>query len=130
MREQTPLTPIFWSKVLDSGSPGPSPSGTISITVSGTTPTIQAEDNAVYLFSDTVTSITIATMPTSGLFEMVFLSGSTATELIGPTGQPISLADGAEIAADMVNDMSIRVCTVGGATMALATVGTWEVSTT
>lgn len=99
--------------------------------VSGTTPTIQAKNNSLFLFSDAVSSITISELPTlvpteEFLFELVFLSGSTATEIIGPAGQSISLAEGCEIAADMVNDMSIRVCRVGGSVMALATVGTWE----
>lgn len=108
------------------GEGGSGPSGENTVTVTGTTPTIQAADNTLYLFSDAVTSITISSLPASGLFELVFLSGSTATEIIGPTGQSISLADGCEIAADMVNDVSIRVCSVGGSVMALATVGTWE----
>lgn len=97
-----------------------------TVTVSGATPTIQAADNTLYLFSSAVTSITVSSLPESGLFELVFLSGSTATEIIGPAGQSISLAEGCEIAADKVNDVSIRVCSVGGVTMALATVGTWE----
>lgn len=97
-----------------------------TVEVSGVSPTIQAADNTLYLFSDAVTSITISSLPASGLFELVFLSDATATEIIGPTGQSISLAEGCEIAADMVNDMSIRVCRVGGTVMALATVGTWE----
>lgn len=105
---------------------GPGPSGETTVEVSGVSPTIQAADNTLYLFSDAVTSITISSLPESGLFELVFLSGSTETEIIGPAGQSISLAEGCEIAADMVNDMSIRVCSVGGSVMALATVGTWE----
>lgn len=36
MMEQTPLSPIFWNKVLGGGTPGPTPSGTISITENGT----------------------------------------------------------------------------------------------
>lgn len=96
------------------------------VTVSGTSPEIAAEDNTLYLFAETVTSITISSMPSTGLFELVFLSGAAAPEIIGPTGQSISLAEGCEIAADMVNDMSIRVCTVAGTPIALATVGTWE----
>lgn len=99
--------------------------------VPGTTPTIYPKNNSLFLFSDAVSSITVSEFPTlipseEFLFELVFLSGSTATEIVGPTGQNISLADGCEIAADMVNDMSIRVCSVGGSVMALATVGTWE----
>lgn len=35
MMEQTPLSPIFWNKVLGGGSPGPSPTGTISIDQNG-----------------------------------------------------------------------------------------------
>lgn len=35
MMEQTPLSPIFWNKVLGGGSPGPTPTGTISIDQNG-----------------------------------------------------------------------------------------------
>lgn len=102
MMEQTPLSPIFWNKVLGGGTPGPTPSGTISITengtydvvafasadvavpgyktvqVSGTTPTITPEADTIYQCGE-LTSLTVTNPPATGLYAVVFTSGATPT---------------------------------------------------
>lgn len=65
-----------------------------TIQVSGTTPSIVAEDNTRYICGEVATlSITV---PASGIIDVVFESGSTATVLtiIPPTGVTIKWANG------------------------------------
>lgn len=49
-----------------------------TVEVSGTTPTIDAEDNTVYKCGE-LTSLTLDTYPATGEFIIVFESGSTPT---------------------------------------------------
>ena len=56
---------------------------TIRETVSGTTATIDAEVDTLYLCG-TMTALTIDTFPPTGIFSVVFTSGSTATTLTVP----------------------------------------------
>lgn len=68
--------------------------GTITETVSGTTPTITAQDNHRYVCGE-VSTLDI-TLPASGIVDVVFQSGSTATVLTitPPTGVTVKWANG------------------------------------
>lgn len=71
MMEQTPLSPIFWNKVLGGGTPGPTPSGTISITENGTYDVAQYAEAKVQVSSGEKTLTKLAevtiTEPVSAL---------------------------------------------------------------
>ena len=68
--------------------------GTITETVSGATPTITAQDNHRYVCGE-VSTLDI-TLPASGIVDVVFQSGSTATVLTitPPTGVTVKWANG------------------------------------
>ena len=64
------------------------------VTVTGTNPVIQAEENTRYVCGE-VTTLDI-TLPASGIVDVVFTSGSTPTVLtiVPPTGQTVKWANG------------------------------------
>ena len=68
--------------------------GTVTETVSGTTPTITAQADHRYICGE-VSTLDI-TLPTSGCVDVVFVSGSTPTVLTvtPPTGQTVRWANG------------------------------------
>ena len=68
--------------------------GTVTETVSGATPTITAQDNHRYICGE-VSTLDI-TLPSSGILDVVFTSGSTATVLTvtPPTGVTVKWANG------------------------------------
>ena len=66
----------------DSVSVTPYSSVPTTIHVTGTTPTIAAEDNHIYECGE-VTSLTVSSFPASGKFWIWFTSGSTATTVTG-----------------------------------------------
>ena len=108
---------------------GPGGGGETRVAVGGANPVIAAQDNTCYVCTEAVASITLSALPAEGLFEIVFLAGAAAPELIGPQGQAITLQEGSELTADQINDVSVRCCTVAGASMALAAVGQYEAPT-
>lgn len=101
--------------------------GTIQQTVSGSTPTISAAANTVYKCGE-LTSLTVDTVPASGTFEVLFVSGSTATVVTLP--QNVLLPDGFDFDANTIYQMSIEMFTVGQDTYGLAAVQGWPVPTT
>ena len=68
--------------------------GTVTETVSGATPTITAQENHRYICGE-VSTLDI-TLPVSGIVDVVFQSGSTATVLTitPPTGVTVKWANG------------------------------------
>lgn len=64
------------------------------VTVTGTSPVIQAEENTRYICGE-VSTLDI-TLPASGIIDVVFISGSTPTVLTitPPTGQTVKWANG------------------------------------
>ena len=91
--------------------------------VSGTTPSVAAADNTLYICSAALTSLTVSSIPASGMFEIVFVSGASAAEVALPAN--VLLPDGVTIEANTVYDMSVRVCSPGGRTVGLAAVQGW-----
>ena len=94
-----------------------------TVTVSGATPSVAAEDNTLYLCASELTSLTVSSIPLSGLFEIIFASGSTAPEVTMP--ENVLLPNGVIVEADTVYDLSVRVCSVGGQTVGLAAIHGW-----
>lgn len=99
-----------------------------TVTVPGSSPTIAAMDNTLYVCSDAVTVLTVSALPESGLFEIVFQSGATAPDVSLPSS--VILPDGLIIETSTIYDMSIRVCAIKGITYGLATVQGWPLPAT
>ena len=98
--------------------------GEIDVSVSGASPTISPNDRTLYICGE-LTSLTLSGLPASGLFEIVFKSGSTATEVTLPAN--VLLPDGVSVEADTIYDISVRVCAVAGTTYGLAAMQGWQV---
>ena len=62
------------------------------VTLSGMTQTIAAADNAIYQCGE-LTSLTVSSFPASGIFEIIFTSGSTPTVTNFPTSIKFPTAD-------------------------------------
>ena len=95
------------------------------VQILSTTPSIAAEDQKLYVCTDELDSLTITTLPAVGLFEIVFASGSTATEVTMPSNVLLPIA--ASIEANSIYDLSIRTCTVAGHTVGLAAIQGWTI---
>lgn len=95
------------------------------VSVSGATPSIAAEIDTAYICAAEVSSLTVTTGASSGIFEVVFKAGSTAPEITLP--QNVLLPDGFDFDSDTYYDLSVRMCTVGGDSVGLAAVGSWPV---
>ena len=94
-------------------------------TLTGSTPTIDlAADNTLYIGGE-LTSLTVTAVPSSGIFELLFTSGNTATEVTLPPA--VRLPAGFSFEADTIYDLSVRMYTVGGNTYGLAAVQGWPV---
>lgn len=98
-----------------------------TVTVSGNTPSIAATDKTLYLCGKP-TSLTISSLPASGLFEIIFESGSAAPQIILPAN--VLLPGGLTIEAGYLYGVSIRVCEVCGTVYGLAAVQGWPVPVT
>ena len=74
-------------------------SGTKTVTVTGATPSIEAEDNTIYECGE-VTSLTVSDFPETGEFVIVFTSGGTAATL--------SMAEGIVMPDDFAVETNTR----------------------
>lgn len=95
-----------------------------TVAVSGTSPAIAAADSTVYICTSSLTSLTVSSLPATGLFGIVFASGSTAPELILPAN--IILPYGVSIETNVIYEFSVRVCAVDGQTVGLAAIQGWQ----
>lgn len=95
-----------------------------TVAVSGTTPAIAAADSTVYICASSLTSLTVSSLPASGVFGVVFASGSTVPELILPAN--ITLPYGVRIEPNVIYELSVRVCDVDGQTVGLAAIQGWQ----
>lgn len=107
MMEQTPLSPIFWNKVLGGGTPGPTPSGTISITENGTYDVAGFAEAEVNVeepqgLVDMVINYALSGNTISAVVSENEVSGYTTTtgymELLIPFRHPFILNTGDEVA--------------------------------
>ncbi len=74
------------------------------VTVSGTTPTIAAADNTIYKCGE-VSTLEITSFPASGIFSVIFESGSTATTLTVP--QTLVMPDSFAVEANKRYEISV-----------------------
>ena len=96
-----------------------------TVTVTGSTPTIAlADDNTIYVCGE-LSSLVLTAAPETGIFEILFTSGATATNVTLPNN--CILPDGFAFEADTIYDMSVRMYTMGGNTYGLAAVQGWPV---
>ena len=86
-------------------------------------PTLNAEDRTLYLCRTPVSSLTLSGLPAEGLFEIVFASGAAAAEIVLPSS--VLLPEDAVVESDMIHDLSVRVCSIGGQSLGLAALGSW-----
>lgn len=93
-------------------------------TVSGATPSVAAADNRLYNCGE-VTTLTITSLPATGLFTVMFTSGSTATQIVWPQGAVIAMPDGQTIEANKLYELSVRCCGAGNPVK--VAVGEWPV---
>lgn len=117
---------LFAAFLAKSGSSAATGGSGQTVAVSGSAPSIAAADNSTYVCGE-LTGLTVSSLPASGLFEIVFQSGSTATQVTLP--ENVLLPDSVSIEANSIYDVSIRVCAVGGSSYGLAAVQGWPVPT-
>lgn len=98
------------------------------VVISGTAPNIVAQANTVYLCSETVTSLNVSSVPETGLFEIIFVSGSPAAELCLPDS--VILQEDTRIKENHIYELSIRPVTVRGKRIGLAAIGEWALPET
>ena len=80
--------------------------GEIWETLSGTTISdLVAEDGYIYTCSNTLTSLTISSVPASGIFTIRFASGSTATTLTLPN--TVTMPSGFSVEANKIYEICI-----------------------
>ena len=91
--------------------------------VNGTSPSIAAADKTLYLCTQPLSSLTLSSLPASGLFELVFAAGDSAPEVILPDN--VLLPPEIRIRSSAVYDLSVRVCAPGGHAVGLAALGAW-----
>ena len=92
-------------------------------TVSGSNPSITPVNNGVYTAGE-VSTLTVTALPAAGsIFELIFYSGDTPTELILP-GE-VLLPDDFEVEADTIYDISIRSVAIGLVTYGLGAGQGW-----
>lgn len=94
-----------------------------TVVVTGTSPAFAAVNNTLYICSSGLTALTVSSLPASGLFEIVFASGSTAPELTLPAN--IILPNHVNIETDTVYELSVRVLSVDGQTVGMAALQGW-----
>lgn len=95
------------------------------VSVEGATPSFSSiSKNTLYLCGE-LTSLTIINIPDNGIFEIVFVSGSTPTNVILPN--ELLLPDDFEFDGDYIYDISVRVVPVNTDTLGLAAVQGWPV---
>lgn len=93
--------------------------------VTGANPSVTPVNNGVY-YAGELESLTVPSLPSPGsIFEIVFASGSTATE--GIFTADLLLPDDFEIEANMIYNISVRVVTVGLVTYGLGAVQGWSI---
>ena len=78
-----------------------------TVTVSGSTPTIEPADNTIYECGE-LTSLTIQTPPKTGSYCITFSSGSTATTLIVPASIQWANGETPVPAADTDYEINVR----------------------
>lgn len=86
-----------------------------------------ASDNTRYEYGE-LADLTVSALPASGLFEIVFQSGGTATQVTLPAN--VLLPDGFSVEANTIYDLSVQICSVGGTTYGLAAIQGWPVPAT
>lgn len=91
----------------DSVSVTPYSSVPTTVAVTGSTPTIAAEDNHIYECGE-CSSLTVSTFPATGEFLIVFASGSTATTLSLPNDLDARMPSGFTVEADTHYEISVR----------------------
>lgn len=83
-----------------------------------------ATDNTRYEYGE-LSDLTVSALPVSGLFEIVFQSGGTATQVTLPLN--VLLPDGFSVEANTIYDLSVQIYSVGGTTYGLAAIQGWPV---
>ena len=78
-----------------------------TVTVSGSTPSIAAEDNTIYECGE-LTSLTVSSIPASGWFEIDFDSGATATVLSLPNDLDVRMPSGFSVEADTHYEINVK----------------------
>lgn len=103
------LSAAIMAKIAVKGSSSGGAVGYVEI--EGATPSIAAQDEMCYVCSSTVTSLTISSIPETGIFSIIFKAGSTAPQITGPAC--IVYRENDEVQASKWNEVSYSCFKIG-----------------
>ena len=81
------------------------------VEVTGATPNIAAAKNKAYICTSTVTALTISSIPEEGVFEIIFMAGSTAPQITAPSCLVYREDD--EVTASKMNELNVNCFKIG-----------------
>lgn len=79
--------------------------------VAGTTPSIAAQKDTTYICDDTVTALTISSMPSEGLFGIIFEAGATEPQITAPAY--VVYHENSKITKSKINELSYQCFSLG-----------------
>lgn len=120
------MSSVIMSKISGSGSGGGGGEDKY-VHVAGTTPTIAAQKGTTYICDDTITALTLSSLPSEGGVHIVFAAGSTAPQITAPAY--VVYREDDEITKNKINEVDIMCYQIGTDRYALGLICAFDAPT-